>query len=109
MIGLLQACNSSKSQDPDPVSQSKEKLWRDPKISLPTRVGNNSHTLIDNIFTNNKDIDECSSILLCDISDHLPACVITKPLVCKKKMHKYITISNNSAIAFNNFQNEIKK
>ena len=79
-----------------------------PKISLPTRLGNNSHTLIDNIFTNNEDLDECSSILLCDISDHLPACVITKPLVCKKKqLHKYITITNNSAIAFNNFQNEI--
>ena len=79
-----------------------------PKISLPTRLGNNSHTLIDNIFTNNKDLDECSSILVCDISDHLPACVITKPLVCKKQqLHTCITITNNSAIAFNNIQNEI--
>ena len=80
------------------------------KISLPTRLGNNSHTLIDNIFTNNKDLDECSSVLLCDISDHLPACVITKTLVCKKQMHKYkyMTITNNSAIAINNFQNEKK-
>ena len=55
------------------------------------------------------DKDECSSILLCDISDHLPACVITKPLDCKKQMHKYITITNNSAIAFNNFKIKFKK
>ena len=53
------------------------------KISLPTWLGNNSHTLIDNIFTNNKDLNECSTILFCDISDHLPASVITTPLVCK--------------------------
>ena len=33
-----------------------------PKISLTTRLGNNSHTLIDKTFTNNKDLDECSSI-----------------------------------------------
>ena len=53
-----------------------------PKISLPTRLGNNRHTIIDNIFTYNKDLDKCSSIVLCDISDQLPVCVITKPLFC---------------------------
>ena len=54
------------------------------KISLPTLLGNNSYALIDNIFTNNKDLDGCSSILLCDNSDYFPACVIAKLLVCKK-------------------------
>ena len=39
----------------------------------------------------------------------MPACVITKPLVRKIQLHKYITITNNPAIAFNNFQNEIKR
>ena len=47
--------------------------------------------------------------LLCDISDHLPACVITKLLVCKKQLHKYITIANNSAIAFNHFKMKFLK
>ena len=36
--------------------------------------------------------------------------LITKALICKKKqLHKYITIAINSAISFNNFQNEINK
>ena len=52
-----------------------------PKMNFLTRMGNNSHTRIDNIFINNKDLDEWVSILLCDIFDHLTACVIIKPLV----------------------------
>ena len=76
-----------------------------PKISLPTRLGNNSHALIANIFTTNKDVDECSDTLLCDISDYFPVSVLTKLLLWREKqLHKYITIANNSAIAFNNFQ-----
>ena len=34
-----------------------------PKISLPTRLGKTSHTLIDNIITNSKDFGEQSRIL----------------------------------------------
>ena len=43
-----------------------------PKITLPTRIQNESYTLIDNIFSN--DIEETmkskSGILINDISDH---------------------------------------
>ena len=46
---------------------------------------------------------------MCNISDHFSACVIIKPLVCKKLLHKYITIANNSAIAFNYLFNEKEK
>ena len=41
-----------------------------PKISLPTRIGDNSSTLIDNIFTNNIEEADISDILLNHISDH---------------------------------------
>ena len=41
-----------------------------PKITLPTRLSDNSSTLIDNIFTNNIDEASTSGILLNSISDH---------------------------------------
>ena len=45
-----------------------------PMITRPTRITYKSATLIDNIYTN--DINHVdSSILLCDISDHLPCCL----------------------------------
>ena len=43
-----------------------------PLISRPTRITNNSETLIDNIFTNQKHRIICNGILICNISDHLP-------------------------------------
>ena len=41
-----------------------------PKITLPTRISDNSSTLIDNIFTNNIEEADISGILLNHISDH---------------------------------------
>ena len=41
-----------------------------PKMSLPTRLGKTSHTLIDNLITNSKDFGEKSGILNYKISDH---------------------------------------
>ena len=41
-----------------------------PKITLPTQISEHSSTLIDNIFTSNKDERESSGILLNQISDH---------------------------------------
>ena len=43
-----------------------------PLINLPTRITSTSSTLIDNIFTNEIDVDISSGILINDISDHLP-------------------------------------
>jgi hypothetical protein len=44
-----------------------------PSINKPTRITDQSATLIDNIFVNNQDLaDSISGILLSDISDHLP-------------------------------------
>ena len=44
-----------------------------PSITLPTRLTDNSATLIDNIFTNYTDSNSHSSgVLILDMSDHLP-------------------------------------
>ena len=41
-----------------------------PSILLPTRVGNSSSTIIDNIFTNNLDKEVLSGVIKTDFSDH---------------------------------------
>ena len=43
-----------------------------PRITLPTRIQNTSHTLIDNILSNNIEdgLKSKSGILINDISDH---------------------------------------
>ena len=43
-----------------------------PRITLPTSIQNTSHTLIDNIFSNNIEdgLKSKSGILINDISDH---------------------------------------
>ena len=43
-----------------------------PTITLPTRITHNSATLIDNIFTNQTNLEHYSKILIDDISDHFP-------------------------------------
>ena len=51
-----------------------------PSISLPTRMTNNSGTLIDNIFTNSINPDAISGNLTIGISDHLPSIfIVPKP------------------------------
>ncbi len=78
-----------------------------PKISLPTRIGKTSHTLIDNIFTNSNDLNEKSGILIYEISDHLASFTITKPLDVKNKSKQYITIENTSDMAFLKFKDAL--
>lgn len=48
-----------------------------PMISKPTRITENSATLLDNIFTNILDREHLSGILCSDISDHFPIFSIT--------------------------------
>ena len=43
-----------------------------PLISKPTRITSSAATLIDNIFTNNLELNMNSGILYADLSDHLP-------------------------------------
>ena len=54
-----------------------------PTITKPTRITENSATLIDNILTNNYDV--ASAILVTDTSDHFPTVVSTSSNVRKKE------------------------
>ena len=51
-----------------------------PVITIPTRVTSNSSTLIDQIITNNIELDVNLAVIEADILDHFPVlCIITKP------------------------------
>ena len=47
-----------------------------PKIDRPTKITENSATLIDNIFTNTHHNNTMSGVWLTDITDHLPIYII---------------------------------
>ena len=55
-----------------------------PLINKPTRITEDSATIIDNIITNNLKGNTISGILINDIRFHLPVFVITKHVVVKK-------------------------
>lgn len=81
-LDLLKHENNNKSQEFLEILMSGSFL---PLISKPTRIVDNSATLIDNIFCNTLPLPE-SSIILSDISDHFPIMthftinqIITKP------------------------------
>ena len=81
-----------------------------PLITLPTREGKHSATLIDQIFCKVKnftDIDS-SGILKSSLSDHYP-CLASLD-ICKKKQHKpkYVTINNKNEQALISFCNEVE-
>ena len=80
-----------------------------PTILRPTRITQDSATLIDNIFTNVPTDHLDSAIITEDLSDHLPIYVITKTqLPTLKKPLAYVKrIVNDSAIStFNTLLNE---
>ena len=81
-----------------------------PLITLPTREGKHSATLIDQIFCKVKnftDIDS-SGILKSSLSDHYP-CLASFDM-CKKKQHKpkYVTINKKNEQALISFCNEVE-
>ena len=59
-----------------------------PVINQPSRIAQNSATLIDNIFVNNVDPDSIQGLLYTDILDHLPIFMIAKR--CNPKKDKQI-------------------
>ena len=72
-----------------------------PTIDKPTRVYNNSATLIDNIFVNNPESVVLSGNVISDISDHFTQfCIASsvKPFFQskKKKVRNYSTFSETS-------------
>ena len=66
-----------------------------PLINKPTRVGLNSATLIDNVFTNNLSNNILQGILYSDISDHFPIFMIDSTHSYKKQV-QYVCSNNFS-------------
>ena len=62
-----------------------------PTIDKPTRVYNNSATLIDNIFVNNLENDCVSGNIVSDLSDHYTQFCIIRLSRDKVKPHKSVT------------------
>ena len=62
-----------------------------PTIDKPTRVYNNSASLIDNIFTNKSDDEILSGNVISDISDHFTQFCILDSHVVKEKPRKHYT------------------
>ena len=61
-----------------------------PLIDRPTRISNQSFSLIDNIFTNVTNYNITSGILINDITDHLPVfaiCTYPNPNRLIKKIY----------------------
>ena len=52
----------------------------------PTRFGDNSSSLIDNIFTNKPNDTSVSGIIILDSSDHLPNFYVSKTPILSPKI-----------------------
>ena len=81
-----------------------------PKITRPTRSVGNSHTLIDNVFTNNLCKRHTSGILTHQISDHfITFRIVDGNIKHKNDDIKYVEVQNISAASIANFKNAIGK
>ena len=79
-----------------------------PKITLPTRIGERSSSLIDNIFTNDTEEKETAGILLNHLSDHQIIFTYIEKLSYIEKVPKFITIEKSNAASIQNFICEMK-
>ena len=80
-----------------------------PRITLPTRIQNTSHTLIDNIFSNNIEdgLKSKSGILINDISDHKIIFTYEENMSYVEKNAKYIEIEKQDKLSLANFVEEL--
>ena len=74
-----------------------------PKITLPTRISEQSSTLIDNIYTNNIDDRESSGILLNQISDHQMVFTLIENLSYVIRVLKFIEIEKERSSFYTQF------
>ena len=77
-----------------------------PTIDKPTRVHNNSATLIDNIFTNNVKEEINSGNIISDISDHFKQFCITRSTIEKGHTDRHVMIRNYSQFSEENYLNK---
>ena len=82
-----------------------------PEITIPTRLGhtyNTTHSLIDNIFSNNLCKQHTSGIITIPISDHLlNLCILERTPTYAKKRAKFIEIETINPISIENFRNSV--
>ena len=78
---------------------------------MPTRLSDDSNTLIDHIFTNNLGRTHISGILISPISDHfLNFCILEDNHVCHVKINMFLEVGKKiSTISINNFRNSVIK
>ena len=78
-----------------------------PRITLPTRISEQSNTLIDNIYTNNIEERESSGILLNPISDHQMIFALIENVSYVTQAPKFVEIQTNDPESMQNFVNEL--
>ena len=79
-----------------------------PKITRPTRSFGNSHTLIDNVLTNNLCKQHTSGILTHQISDHFMTFSIVEGNIKNiKEPIKYVEVQNINSASITNFKNSV--
>ena len=81
-----------------------------PKVTLPTRIQDNSNTLIDQIWSNNleENIKSKSGIIINDISDHKMIFTYIENTTYIEKIGKFIKIERKSQTAMVNFVEELR-
>ena len=80
-----------------------------PRITLPTRITENTYTLIDNLFTNDISNQAVSGIFINSISDHQPIFTCSNEPTQEQKIIKYIKIEPRDDQSLNNFVDELKR
>ena len=79
-----------------------------PKITRPTRSFENTHTLIDNVFTNNICKPHISGILTHHVSDHFMSfCIVEGKIKRTRDTPKYIEVENITPLSILNFKTAI--
>ena len=77
-------------------------------VTRPTRLSDDSNTLIDYIFTNDLGKTHISGILTSPISDHLlRLCILEDTHVCHIKKNMFVEIEKISTTSINNFRNYV--
>ena len=80
-----------------------------PKITQPTRLSQNTGTLIDNIFVKiKKDIKTTAGILINKISDHLPYFLCLENFCYMNEKIKYVKVFPNYKISIENLKQELQ-
>ena len=81
-----------------------------PRITMPTRLSDNSNILIDNIFTNNICKPHESGILVTPISDHLMQfCIFKGNYDASNDLPKYIQVETINSKSVNIFKCALSK